>query len=63
MVYPGDMRVSVEMFPAGVFCLNEFTQDTSCTVEITRNNLSRITITQSNDVGSTVNEFSMIDSE
>ena len=62
-MYPGDMRVSVEMFPAGVFCLNEVTQDTSCTVDISRNNLSWITITQSNDIGSTVDEFSIIDSE
>ena len=53
MVYPGDAEVVVELANGPVLCPNLTATDTSCTVTLPRD-VYNITITQSNDIGSTV---------
>ena len=53
MVYPGDAEVVVELANGPVLCPDLTANDTSCTVTLPRD-VYNITITQSNDIGSTV---------
>ena len=57
MVYPGDVEVVVQV--NGSICSD--VTDTSCTVDLPRD-VYNISITQSNDIGSTV-DSKVIDSE
>ena len=61
MVYPGDMKVIVELNNGPIICSEVTAADTSCTVTLPRD-IYNISITQSNDIGSTVDSASF-DSE
>ena len=53
MVYPGNMEVVVELNNGPIICSDLTDADTSCTVTLPRD-IYNISITQSNDIGSTV---------
>ena len=60
MVYPGDMEVVVQA-NGSTICSDVTVTDTSCTVDLPRD-VYNISITQSNDIGSTVDR-GIFDSE
>ena len=53
VVYPGDVEVIVELNNGLIICSDVTVADTSCTVTLPRD-VYNISITQSNDIGSTV---------
>lgn len=61
VVYPGDVEVAVELTDRPTICPDVTAADTSCTVNLPRD-IYNISITQSNDIGSTV-DSARFDSE
>ena len=61
MVYPGDVKVVVELDDGLTICSDLTSADPSCTVYFPRD-VYNISITQTNDIGSTVNN-GLFDSE
>ena len=61
VVYPGDVEVVLKLNNGPVICSDVTVADTSCTVTLPRD-IYNISITQSNDIGSTVDSASF-DSE
>ena len=61
VVYPGDVEVIMELNNGPIICYEVTAADTSCTVTLSRD-IYNISITQSNDIGSTVDSASF-DSE
>ena len=61
MVYPGDVELVLELNNGPIICSDVIVADTSCTVTLPRD-IYNISITQSNDIGSTVDSASF-DSE
>ena len=58
VVYPGEVEVSVELDPGDIACLmNE--DSTSCTAIIERDAVYQVIITQTNDVGATVDNLTL----
>ena len=60
-MYPGDVEVAVELTDRPSICPDVTSADTSCTVNLPRD-IYNISITQSNDIGSTV-DSARFDSE
>jgi hypothetical protein len=58
--YPGETRVRLELSPGGTVCSDVTAADTSCTVVIPRG-VYDITLTQTNDIGSTVEHLDTVD--
>ncbi|CAI8026808.1 hypothetical protein GBAR_LOCUS15360 [Geodia barretti] len=58
--YPGETRVRLELSPGGTVCSDVTASDTSCTVLIPRG-VYDITLTQTNDIGSTVEHLDTVD--
>ena len=58
--YPGETRVRLELSPGGTVCSDVTAGDTSCTVLIPRG-VYDITLTQTNDIGSTVENLDTVD--
>ena len=56
MVYPGDERVNVVLYPGNIACLNEIDDDVSCTATIKEDGDYRVKITRTNEVAKTVND-------
>ena len=58
VVYPGEVEVSVELDPGDIACLmNE--DITSCTATIERDAVYHVRITQTNNVGATVDNLTL----
>ena len=53
MVYPGSVEARVNLNPGDVTCSGVTAHDTSCTVSIASEGVYAITLTLTNDVGST----------
>ena len=53
MVYPGEVEVRVDLNPGDMACSGVTADDISCTVNITRDDNYTVSLTLSNDVGST----------
>ena len=60
--YPGETEISLELSPGSSICSDVTVSDTNCTVAVPRG-VYDITLTQSNEVGSTVDHLHMIDSK
>ena len=58
--YPGETRVRLELSPGGTVCSDVTAGDTSCIVLIPRG-VYDITLTQTNDIGSTVEHLDTVD--
>ena len=63
VVYAGELGVSVDLEPGDITCSDVTADDTSCTVTITRDDDYTVSLTLSNDVGSTTPVQSMFDCE
>ena len=61
--YPGEVEVIVELNPGNIVCSDVTTEDTSCTVSITRDDVYTVSLTLSNDVGSTQAALNTFDCE
>ena len=61
VVYPGTVMVAVELDPGGIGCSGVTASDTSCTTTITRDDSYTVSLTLSNDVGSTEPEITTFD--
>ena len=61
VVYPGEVVVSVDLDPGDITCSGVTADDTSCTVNITRDDNYTVSLTLRNDVGSTQPVESMFD--
>ena len=59
--YPGETDISLELSPGSSICSDVTVSDTNCTVAVPRG-VYDITLTQSNEVGSTLDHLHMIDS-
>ena len=53
VAYPGEVEVRVDLDPGDMACSGVTADDTSCTVNITRDEDYTVSLTLSNDVGST----------
>ena len=62
IVYPGVVQVNVKLDPGNIACSNVTTDDTSCIVNITKDDNYTITIALRNDEGVTT-ETSHVDCE
>ena len=63
VVYPGEVGVRVDLDPGDIACSGVTADDTSCTVNITRDDNYTASLTLSNDVGSTQPVESMFNCE
>ena len=63
VVYPGEVVVSIELDPGNIVCSDVATEDTSCTVSITSDDVYTVSLTLRNDVGSTQAMVDMFDCE
>ena len=63
VVYPGEVEVSVELDPRDMACSDVTADDISCSVSITRDEDYTVSLTLSNDVGSTPPVESMFNCE
>ena len=63
VVYPGEVGVSVDLDPGDITCSGVTADDISCTVNITRDDDYTVSLTLSNDVGSTQPVMAMFDCE
>ena len=63
VVYPGEVEVRVDLDPGDMVCSGVTADDISCTVNITRDDNYTVSLTLSNDVGSTQPVESMFDCE
>ena len=61
VVYPGDVKVVVELANGTTICTNVTAADTRCIVNLPRD-MYNISMTQTNDIGPTVNS-GLFDSE
>ena len=53
VVYPGPVNVSVVLNPGDIACSGVTAEDTSCVINITEDDVYSVTVTLTNDVGST----------
>ena len=63
VVYPGEVEVRVDLDPGDMACSGVTADDISCTVNITRDDNYTVSLTLSNDVGSTQPVESMFNCE
>ena len=63
MLYPGEVGVSVDLDPGDITCSGVTADDTSCTVNIDRDDEYTVSLSLSNDVGSTTPLENMFDCE
>ena len=63
VVYPGEVEVRVDLDPGNMTCSGVTADDISCTVNITRDDNYTVSLTLSNDVGSTQPVESMFNCE
>ena len=61
--YPGEVEVIVELDPGNIVCSDVTTEDTSCTVSITDDDVYTVSLTLSNEVGSTQAALNTFDCE
>ena len=53
VVYPGAVDVSVVLNPGSIACSGVTAEDTSCVINITKDGVYNVTVTLTNDIGST----------
>ena len=57
MVYPGEQSFSLVLSPTNYPCVRETASATTCTAHTARDDVLEITITQTNDIGSIVDQL------
>ena len=63
MVYPGNEVVTIELDPGDILCSDVTVTDTNCTTTITRDDTYTISVTISNDLGSSQPAINTFDCE